>query len=413
MALRGKDCIGKVKTDDRGVALVTLIAMLAVFGVVAVAVGYMLTQGTSSTFVSLSATRAFYLAEAGLNDSFWELKYGSKLYGAPGDPLGEIDSRSITFGDGASGSYTVEEPTNEIVATGEVGGVKRRVRVMVTNAKVSYTLYVCNRGNVTIDKNTEVSGNIFINGNVIVKTPTDIDTNITVLYLNESDDAHYSNGAMFPYRTLSHAPEDPVLNTSWYDSLLAVAATQHAGNETWKNKTIQNTLYIKGDLTIEKSLTTGGSAVVVVDGSVSLKNNATVDDSIIIISEQGINIGNNVEIGNTRGKSGNLLFSKSAPISIGNNAVVNGSVVSKDDMTIGGNAEVCGLVFCNGELSIDNGGMDVNGELWTSSLSGNTLSKNSKVVYNSSYISSALPPGVTNPSSQGRVNYCVNGWREL
>ncbi len=399
-----------------GVALVTLVTLIVLFGFLAVAVGTLLNQNSASTVVEISSLRALYLAEAGLNDSFWELKYGSKLYGQMSIPPGRIEPRDISFPDGSSGSYHVPEPVTEIVATGLSGGVTRRVRVAIISNTLDFALYSEDSRDVTFKRDVEVTGDVFINGNLTVDTPTDIDTNSVTVHLEEGNEAHYSNGSIFPYVTMSAPPNPPSLNTAWYDSLLIEASSLPYSDEFWGNHTVQDTTLINGSLIVANKATigrSGGPAVVVVTGAVLLGNKVNVEDSISFIAGSGIAMVNRVVIGETIGASGNICFTKSGIIAVALQCVVNGSVISNGDVSVMRTSEVNGLVYAvNSYQQIIRGGV-VRGALWVGRFSSDDLIRRSKIIYSPQYLPSVMPPGVTPPAGTVSIARAANSWREV
>jgi len=401
---------------QEGVALVTLITLIVLFGLLAVAVSTLLNQSSVGAFVEFNNLRALYLAEAGLNDSFWELRYGSKLYGQSSLPLGRIDTREISFHDGSSGHYYVPEPNNEILSTGESDGVKRSVKMAFTSQTLNFAFYTAQPGQISFGKNVKVTGNIFVNGDLTVVTPTNMDTNYVTVYLKVGDEAHYSNGALFPYVTVSSQPAPPVLNTAWYDSLLSEAASQPGGDAVWGSRSVQGTVFINGNLLVgnRASITrSGGPAIVVVTGAIVFSNRVSIADSISFIAGNGIAMLNRVEVGQTTGTSGNICFSRQGIIAIALQCTVNGSVISGGDVSILSNSTVNGLVFAvNRYDQIINGGI-VNGVLWVGRLSGDSLKKKSKVIYTPQYLPSGMPPGVTPPGGASGVERVPNSWKEV
>ncbi|MCD6379340.1 hypothetical protein J7M07_02690, partial [bacterium] len=201
--------------DENGIALISLIILIALFGLLAAGVVGMLVQDSASHVVELNRARAFYLAEAGLNDSFWEIKYEEKLYGPPSEAYGVISERDVSFEGGITGTYRAVDSTGVIESSGSAGGVERDLRQSYNSAGKSYVLYRYGAaGPLNVLMHAQITGNVFNNGSVVVNNPASIDSNSVDLYLPSGESANYSGGQFFPFETISPIPDQPILNTS-------------------------------------------------------------------------------------------------------------------------------------------------------------------------------------------------------
>ena len=64
---------------EKGISLLILIIIIALVGITAVGLTTFLSQNIALSLVEKDRARALYLAEMGVADSFWELKYSEKL----------------------------------------------------------------------------------------------------------------------------------------------------------------------------------------------------------------------------------------------------------------------------------------------------------------------------------------------
>jgi len=408
---------GRWLSSEDGVTLVTLVILIVLFGLLAIAVVTLVNQNAITTFVEGNNLKALYLAEAGLNDSFWELKYGQKLYGMSSEPLGLIGDRNVTFSDGVEGSYRVPEPTTEILSTGICNGVTRKVRVAIQTNSATFSFYVINDNDLLFEKDVSLTGDAFVNGNLTVTTPSGIDTTLMELYLVSGNSAHYSTGDLFPYTSIAEQPTPPSISNTWYDSLLSEAENQSQGDQTWGDRTISGTTLINGSLVINNhsEVTNGGNekAIVVVTGSVSMEIGVEIGDNIYFVVGGSIDLSNNVVVGNTTGRSGNLLYTRSGSIAFSNNVIVNGSVVANGSVTFNNNVIINGLLFTNNEIVLGNKGFDLYGECWVGEFSSNTVTRDTDIIFSPDYIPVEMPPGVSAPEMSAGIEIVENSWREV
>jgi len=403
------------KEKQKGISLVILMIMVVFVGIMVVGIHAFLAENIRLSSVEKYRARALYLAEAGLSDSFWELKYSEKLYGPPSQPYGEIDQRTVNFYDGTSGTYSVPEPTDSIVCTGTYKGIVRKLKVGIDSLSIRYVFFAGSYNDFTFSRNSSVVGSTFVNGSVTVTTPTNIDTAQMKLYLPPGATASYSGGGDFLCTTIDPPPSLPDLNTSYYDNLLSTASFYPAGDSNWtSNRSLPETVYVNGNLTIanNKSISTSGdSSIVVVTGSITVNQRVDFSDNITLIANSGISLDRNVDVGTTTGLSGNLLFTKSSQISLGQGSTINGSIVSNNDLEIIRLSTINGLVYVKNSSDIKMS-VTLNGCIWSSSFEGNTTEQQLTINWTPSYIPNPLPPGVTEPQSTTLVAL-QNSWKEL
>ena len=399
---------------QRGISLVILIIMVVFVGIMVAGIHAFLAENIRLSDVEKQRARALYLAEMGISDSFWELNYSEKLYGSPAQPYGQIDQQTVNFFDGSSGTYEVPEPTDSIVSTGVYGDITRILKVKIDYFTSQYVFFAGSANDFTFTKNSEIEGDVFINGSVTVGTPTQIDTNQMTLYLPPGESAEYDNHDPFPYTTLNDPPSFPGLNTSYYDNLLSQCSTMSPGDSIWDDRSLPDTVWINGNLTINKNKTistSGSSSIVVVTGSATINKNVQLTDSIQLITQNGIACDMNITVGTTTGQSGDLFFAKMNSVEIGQNNVFNGSVVSNSNLTVQQKATINGFVYAKNNIDIEIQ-LTINGCLWGYAFAGNTTEDKFKTIWNASYIPSPLAPGVEDIGST-ILELVQNSWREL
>jgi len=249
-----------------------------------------------------------------------------------------------------------------------------------------------------------------------VTTPTNIDTSQMTLYLPSGESASYSGGGGFPYTTINPAPTLPDLSTSYYDNLISLAQSQPPGNVwVWFDVAIGDTVLINGDVVLMWNVdltTTGTSSIVVVTGNLSAFWNVTFSDSIQLIVNGVVSFNQNCSIGTSAGRSGNLLYSNSQYVSMGQGNTVNGVIVSNNNLVINRSCTINGLIYVKNQASVDRS-TNINGCIWSNSFASNRTGRNLILNWNPDYLPSPLPPGVSQPGSPGTFTLVQNSWKEL
>ena len=72
--------LSKIK-NQQGISLLVLIIMIVLVGIIALGITAFLIQNIALSLIEKDRARALYLAEAGLSDSFWELKIKENFMG--------------------------------------------------------------------------------------------------------------------------------------------------------------------------------------------------------------------------------------------------------------------------------------------------------------------------------------------
>ncbi len=416
-------------TNNKGVALITLVLAIVIFGTLALAVQKLVSQNAESGVVDTDMARALYLAEAGICDAFWEMKHSEKLYGGPTQPLGTISARTVAFESGIQGVYQAVGDSGLIIASGVINGISRRLMQRIDPQQdAGYAVFVGHGDGLSLKNSDEVTGRVFVNGDVVANNSANIDTNSVEFYLPYGCSASFSGGKLLPYTIVDPVPDPPSLDTSWFESFILQAASCAGGDESWGDREIEGTVLINGDLEItEGSEITNidANSIIVVYGSVTVRGGSTIADSIAMIAKGDIELssmsghghghGNmhGITVGSTTGRSGNILFAKEGELILGKNSTVNGVLISCRDLVTGLDVNINGLVLTVGETSLKNGTV-IRGAVWTGYFDNDSLDPDVKLYGDSELLPCPLPQGITNSWSAGAGEISMSGrWREI
>lgn len=324
---------------------------------------------TVSTFLSTdsiiavknrNSLQAFYIASSGMEYYLNELERDSDWSSPP-------TTESHEFGGGLFTITTTNEQKNSITFTitglftfeGETYQRAVRPTIQRTAGGLGDILaeYVLYWGEGSGGDGSFIDNNATIIGNMYTGSTLEIGTNVNVSGDVESiDDVIVGAGSTIEgeLQTGVEPPYgQPSLETSWYDSQIAIAATYPSGNQSWDSQAISGTTYINGDLTMKNNanITVTGVATIIVTGNISLQLNVIVGDNLTVIAGGAINISNNVDIGLDG------LWYSSVSIDVGNNAEVSdvnvgqGTIfITPGDVTFGNNIEFYGFLYAGGDF---------------------------------------------------------------
>ncbi|MBN2072155.1 MAG: hypothetical protein JW814_11930 [Candidatus Krumholzibacteriota bacterium] len=408
----------KKRGNQSGMTLVTLAIMITIFGTLALAVQVLVSQSSASGVVALERARALFLAEAGLNDSFWEIKYSEKLYGPPSEGYGTISPQTVIFETGVVASFQAAESMDIITASGVVNGVRRSVRneVESSGSVADYSIFQWSDNDLTLENSSRVAGNVYGNGSIRVYSGANISG--AEFYVPEGESAYHIGGDAIPCTEMNPAPSTPQLDLSSYQAKIAEAAILPTGNQSWGDRALAAEVLVNGNLTLghHTDLTvSGSSALIVVNGNVTINHHSTLADNISIVASGIITLsGNSIEIGSTTGRSGNLLISTGNNIYLSQQAAINGAVITPNTCQVENHSTINGFVYA-GDLFRLNGSIGINGAVWTEDFLDQSIPSGIEILGNTGYLPSPLPAGLTPPGGNGgaATKELAGRWREL
>lgn len=336
---------------------------------------------TTATYISSDAQlatkhhysqKAFYIASSGLNYYLKQLVDNDDWTALPSlspqDFSGGVftltttDELKSSIVITSTGTYTVESTTytRTIRVTAQAGGLHALAS--------EYIVYWSGSGNSSW--NTTVQSNVYMGGSVLVNNNLLLDQNTTV-----SGDAYaagnitgVTSGVTGTIEANYTMPDQaPTLDTSYFDSQIAVAATYPPGNKTYSgSQVLSGTTYINGDIEIDNSanISVTGAATLVATGKFTINNYATVGNNLTVIinnkidvkndltvgtigiwySGVGLEVGNNVTIGGTDNYEGSR-FITPGNITVKNNSIIDGLFYASGQVDIGNNLDYSGLIL--------------------------------------------------------------------
>lgn len=359
----------------RGAVLGVVLIVLLIFSLLGFQLVELSAKDGEETARAANSSQAFWLAEAGLHHARAMLRSSSAFRAAPWTLTGNgmaYTANTIVAPDGI---------TFTISSTGTVQTAVRGVQQTLQAeegfpAAFDYVLFG-GGGDMTIRKDATITGDVFQDGDVTFFQPPAM---TGTLYATGTVDGSPSTEPPDPPPTM------PALDTSYYDALIAYAATNGGGSRTYPLALGGATLYVMGNESIGDIT---GPGTLVVGGDASLGQNVILGDNTWVISGGTFSIDKNLQAG-----SNCLLYAaigfdiaKSADVSIG-----NCTLITPGDIDVKKNLTMSGLLYAGGTIT-----MEKDTTLVGSAVAGQgfDISKLPNLTYDASQFPPFLPPGFT------------------
>ncbi len=332
-----------------------------------------------------SASQAHWTAMSGIEWGIHKAELGES------DVLGTFDffNSTVTIDTSTADESGTPLTTNfyRVMSEGRIGEAQSNFRIIAAfsllTAWADVSIIEVNTGKnqkFDLTKDFTLNDSIYFGEDVVVEDGTTYgdpgvgeathiyhhpDYGVTV---STGDHANLTYG-LYPYGTGELYLPD--FDNSYYDDLIAVAdaITSTTGNyingkKTWSKTTLDlsiytdNTVYVKGDVTIESSNITGGSidapGILVTNGKLTLKKakakkkappsaKTTADDNIILITKKDIIVQDSTYFG----------FDHTDSLTAEDRPVTTNELYAKDDLQIKAGTTVWGQLYCRDDIKLE------------------------------------------------------------
>lgn len=367
--------------DRRGISLIAVTIVMMLVATLALTIASTMSTGSRSAVIDTQAQQAFYIAEAGLEWYMEQLENDNDWSSPPAVLTGQAfgaGTFNVVYSNATADSI-------DVTSTGKVIGwdgnnIQRVTSVHVEKDNGGSTFadfaifYGGGNGTIStlIQKNQTITGDIFINGDL------DIGKNCTITgNVSATGSIDIGSGTNISGTTTENADPpaaQPVLTTTYYDSLISTAAGQPAGDRDFEAETISGIIYVNGDVEIDDYI--DGPGTIVATGSVDIKRYTDIGDNITIISSgtllmrrdgnvgesvtfyssSDIEINNGIVLGSGAGAGEGVVILSPDVIALGNNITITGLIFG-DEVTIGNNLTLTGNLAGNELISLNQGGV--------------------------------------------------------
>ncbi len=350
--------------------------------------------------------KALYIAEAGLNKAFWYLSTPTSQGGRGAG--WRTAGTSESYG---GGLYTISVLTSggtreiTISSSGEYDGSVRKVqeKMQIDSMPAAFDYALFSNSDLNLSGSVHISGDLYGNGDVRMTGSCNVD-NGKVYYSEDgsvsgSGSTHFEDGG-----TPAPVPEMPALDTSPYDSEIAIAQSVPAGNKSYTGSSDiylnGATIYVNGDLAISGSGTIHGPGAFVTTGTINISGSRSSDGSEIkFISSGALSISGSSSMPNSS------FYSKNNLSVSGSGRFVVGSFITEKDLSMSGSCTLQGMGYAKGAAKFS-GSLQIIGSLVSQSVSG--LSGSISVTYDRDSLPDSAPAGF---SSQ-KLKKVKGTWKE-
>jgi len=357
----------------KGFTLIAAVFVVLALAFLAITFSTYISSHSRLAVVNYICQDAFCIAESGLELYLKELGQDDD-WSSPPPPL------TREFSGGMFSVTTTNESRRRItvLSTGmitiEGKTYTRTVRVAANAGGLQslaqeYIAYYTGGGNSSWV--TSLDNNVNMGGHVLVNSSLELNLNDTISgdAFAAGDITGPTSGITGTVEPFAQMPDEvPTLETSYFDSQLATAATYPPGDKIYSGtQNLSGTTYINGNVEIANSanITITGVATLVATGKFVVNNLATVGDNLTVIIGGKIDVKNDLTVG-TIG-----IWYSGENIEVGNNVIIGGTddyegsrFVTPGNITVRNNCLLDGLFYASGQVSIGNN-LDYSGMILT------------------------------------------------
>ena len=376
--------------SKRGFVLVVSVMLLLSISVITAAFISMVTVRTRAAASGLESAKAFWLAEAGIQQVIYRVNTDANYRNAPTNITGSLNDGTYTV----SVTKQAGQEVYVMVSTGTVGAISRNITQTATIATgwpKSFNDYgaFIGSGNISMKYTSKIVGDDYASGSVsTVNTSTVTGT----VY------SGYGSGNYTRLPLPSPLVPSPTLNTTYYVAQINIAKTYSSGNKTYNTLNLAGKMvYVNGTVT---ATNISGPGTITANGSISV-NGGTVGQGVTIISNGTLSFA-----GKSRVQSGAVLYAKNSVSSTASDVIMTGvAILTPGVITLSNTLTISGAIFSNGSLTIGST-VVVNGAV--ASGSAITFTGSGQVVHSKSQLPAQTPNGI-----ESAANVVLSDWQSL
>jgi hypothetical protein len=342
-------------SNQKGMALLTTLIFVFLLVTFGVALLTMTSNDTKLSTLQRDSTKAFYLADAGIDKALWYLNTPEDLGGkgmfswrpSPSDPEGTsleyYEIRIENKGDISLG----EEDTDkiEITSMGVVKNENGKVvgkRTVIVEAKIgiSPVSTLCYNYALAADSILTINGAITINGDI---------------HANGSIGGSNNDPTVYGEQTIGGDKIYPIIDFEYYKQLAIANETYYDYSKVFNtDETITGIHFIDGDVDIKAILNISDGAIFAT-GEITSYGNAVIthtkseiyDNPLALVAKGDITLSGTVSTEGVIQSEGDIKI-------IGTVDVLNGAIVG-DNITVEGNVSVTYNLDLQGEVVVGTG----------------------------------------------------------
>lgn len=375
------------RITEKGVILILTFIIMSTLTAITVGFLYMTSHQLKGSGYDMTSAKAFWLAEAGVQQTIYQIKNDS----------GYRDSPTTVTGNLGDGSYSVTVSKNDstytLTSTGTVDVLNRKVAQSVDIAiafhvAFDYALFGnTNSDTLKIKDDVTISGNAYYDGDVEVEEDASV-TNGLVYADSVTGDGTYTEAPGPP----DPVPAYPTFDTTSYDNQISTAESQASSDWTLSGSDSYDlnggTVYYE-EITIKNNATITGTGTIVATKDVTVKDNANISSGVTIITKKDMKVENNAVI-----QSGAVLYARK-DITLKDNVNVTGSLLAPENnktVTVKDDANFTGIIYTDTAKLRDDA--VISGSVVANEYEGDKIKDDVSITYNQSSLPSSLPTGM-------------------
>lgn len=381
-----------MRQGKKGFVLALSAILLLSLSVIVAAFLFLVTTRARTAAAGLDSAKAFWLAEAGIQQAVFKLKNDVNYRTTPKDLDGSLGegAYSVTV----TASTTV--PDNwSAVSTGTKDAVTRTITQTLSLRSVGWAGQFTNYGvfagtgnsNITLRNAGTITGDAYAGGTV----RTDNTSSVTGTVYATSGSGNYTRQPL---------PDPPItmpnITKKWYDGVMSTASTYPKSDATYTSLDLTGKiLYVNGKVDIT-NVTGAGTIIAVGNCTVS----GTVGTGVNIISNGSLSFGANSQVWPE------TLFYGRNSVEVMNAGIVmdKTAILSPGYINLAGGAKISGVLFAQGNISLSAGAV-VTGSV----AAGNNVTVDAAaVIQDTEQLPQKLPIGVIGKE----LSVLLSDWRE-
>lgn len=373
----------------KGFVLIVSVIILISLTAIAAAFISMLSVRTRAARALQDSAKAFWLAEAGIQQVAYKLKTDANYRNNPANISGSLG--------GGTYAVTVVKRANQTIydttSVGTSGSMSRTITqvetVTVGGWIKQFTDYgaFSSYGGVSLENNSSITGDVYTMGTVATAKNAYVSG---IVYAN-SGSGNYTRMPL-PSPPLTF----PSFDASYYNAQINTAKSYPAGNQTYSNISLAGTtLYVNGTATATNIT---GPGTIVSTGNFTI-GSGTIGPDVKIITNTTLSFSKNAHV-----LSGAVLYA-TGNVTVSNPGVIvdNAALLTPGSVAVSGNLSYNGVIFCGSDFNSTSGSqsMTITGALVSGGVI--SMSKSDRIVQNSALLPVSIPAGLESGGSTTTV----------
>jgi len=314
--------------------------LLTALAIVVASFATVMTSLVKKNISDIDYVKCLYYAEAGMAKAIWYLKTAT-FDGGRGSSWRSPSGLTENFGDGSYKMIVVDGSAPlqvQITVTGYKGISSRSLQASYYTypPACNYTVFSTQKTHVLSGSN--ILGSFFMDNDITIESGARISGG----YLTITSGHVVSGGGSYALASPPNPPPTfPVLDSSYYNSQLTLAAAQPYNSKTYSWFTFLNngSIYVNGNIDISGWII--GPGDMVATGNLTVHSGAYLSNNINLIANNNLIAENNTSFGDSSVLYSNTLINLEDQFNNNNNL----SLICPKEIDVGNHAYLSGIIY--------------------------------------------------------------------